>query len=237
MKELVFRGEDGKVLTTSLLVAEKFGKRHGDVLRSIESVISQTPENQSERNFALSEYQDASGKNNPMYVMTKDGFSILVMGFTGVSAMSFKWAFIDKFNEMENSIKNGEFDIPKTYSGALMLAAKQAEQLEKQEALLIEQAPKVDFYNAVTGSTDTIDMRTVATVLNCGVGRNKIFETLRNKKILDGKNKPYQSYIDRGYFRTIESSYTKPDGSECINIKTVVFQKGLDFIRKTLKAN
>jgi phage antirepressor YoqD-like protein len=67
-----------------------------------------------------------------------------------------------------------------------------------------------------------------------GVGRNKLFEILRDKGIFDRHNIPYQTYIDRGYFRTIESTYNKPDGSSCINIKTVVFQKGLDFIRKLL---
>lgn len=48
-------------------------------------------------------------------------------------------------------------------------------------------------------------------------------------------NIPYQKYIDSGYFRVIEQKYTKPDGTVCINIKTLVYQKGLDFIRKLLK--
>lgn len=97
--------------------------------------------------------------------------------------------------------------------------------------------PKEEFYDAVTGSPDTIDMRTVATVLNLGVGRNKIFEILRNNKVLDSKNTPYQAYIDRGYFRTVETSYVKNDGMVCINIKTVVFQSGLNFIRKIVTNN
>lgn len=97
--------------------------------------------------------------------------------------------------------------------------------------------PKEEFYDAVTGSSDTIDMRTVATVLNLGIGRNKIFEILRNNKVLDSKNTPYQAYIDRGYFRTVETSYVKNDGMVCINIKTVVFQSGLNFIRKIVTNN
>lgn len=97
--------------------------------------------------------------------------------------------------------------------------------------------PKEEFYDAITGSPDTIDMRTVATVLNLGIGRNKIFEILRNNKVLDSKNTPYQAYIDRGYFRTVETSYVKNDGMVCINIKTVVFQSGLNFIRKIVINN
>lgn len=91
---------------------------------------------------------------------------------------------------------------------------------------------KVQFFDTVTGSEDCIDMGQVAKVCNLGIGRNRLFEFLRENKILDGKNSPYQTFIDRGYFRTIESSYTKPDGSTHISIKTVVFQKGVDFIIK-----
>ena len=65
-----------------------------------------------------------------------------------------------------------------------------------------------------------------------GIGRNRLFEFLRSRAILDRKNLPYQSFIDRGYFRTVETSYTKADGTNCINIKTVVYQKGMDYIRK-----
>lgn len=124
---------------------------------------------------------------------------------------------------------------------ALMIAQetlkRKGQRLLEAEAKIKENAPKVEFYNAVTGSEDTIDMRTVATVLNMGIGRNKIFEVLRDKRVLDRKNMPYQKYIDLGYFRTVETQYTKSDGTNCINIKTVVFQKGLDFIRKTLTLN
>lgn len=98
-----------------------------------------------------------------------------------------------------------------------------------------EMKPKAEFADAVMGSSDAIDMRKAATTLNMGIGRNKLFELLREKGVLDRHNIPYQTYIDRGYFRTIESTYNKPDGSSCINIKTVIFQKGLDFIRKLLK--
>lgn len=63
----------------------------------------------------------------------------------------------------------------------------------------------------------------------------KIFELLRKTYILQQNNTPYQKYVDLGYFRVIESKYTLPDGTTKISLKTVVFQKGLDFLRKTLK--
>jgi len=115
------------------------------------------------------------------------------------------------------------------------IAELQAEN-ERQAQQLKEQAPKVDFYNAVTSSKDCIDMAEVAKVLNVkGIGRNKLFEILREKNILDRKNQPYQKYVDNGYFRIIETSFVLPDGTQKINLKTVVFQKGLNYIRGLLE--
>lgn len=138
-------------------------------------------------------------------------------------------AYIDK---LENALKE-TMKLPKTFAEALRLAAEQQEELEKQQKVIEEQKPKVEFYDTVTGSPDTIDMRQVATTLNIGIGRNKIFEILRNEGILDRRNVPYQQYVERGYFRTVESTYMKKD-MVCINIKTVVYQKGLDFIKKVV---
>lgn len=132
--------------------------------------------------------------------------------------------------------------IPQTFAEALQLAADQALQLEEKDKQLVEQQkaievaqPKVEFYEAVTGSSDTVDIGTVAKVLNfSNIGRTKLFEILRNEKILMRDNKPFQQYVDRGWFRVVESSWSKPDGSSHINFKTVVFQKGIDGIRKIL---
>ena len=109
---------------------------------------------------------------------------------------------------------------------------RKIEQLQKQ---LADAQPKIAFHDAVTGSTDTIDIGEAAKVLAIpGLGRNKLFDVLRNKGILMLNNQPYQKYVDAGYFRTIESSYTTPDGSTHVNIKTVVYQRGLAFIRKVV---
>lgn len=88
--------------------------------------------------------------------------------------------------------------------------------------------PKADFYDEVAGSKDSIEMGHVAKVLGIkGIGRNKLFEILRNKKILDKNNIPYQKFVDSGYFRVLEQKYTTPNGEVKINIKTMVFQKEL----------
>lgn len=117
---------------------------------------------------------------------------------------------------------------------AEMIAELQAEN-KRQATKIKEDAPKVDFYDAVTESKDCIDMAQVAKVLNIkGLGRTKLFELLRKTDILNRHNIPYQKYVNMGYFRIIETSYSLPDGTQRINLKTVVFQKGVDFIRKIL---
>ena len=185
--ELVFKSEKGTPITNSLLVAEKFGRRHSDVLRSIENVIEQSIENQAQRHYALSEYQDITGKLNPMYVMTKDGFSVLVMGFTGEKALQFKWTFMEAFNKMEQTIKSGGFQIPSTFKEALLLAVKQQELIEEKERLIAEQKPAVTFMNAVTGSTTNILMRDMAKLLSqngINIGEVRLYEWLTHNKYL-----------------------------------------------------
>ncbi|MCK9532630.1 MAG: phage antirepressor KilAC domain-containing protein [Gammaproteobacteria bacterium] len=128
-----------------------------------------------------------------------------------------------------------QFQIPQTLSQALLLASQQAEQIEQQKEIIAIQAPKVEFYDAVTGSKDTIDMGSVAKVLNKKIGRNKLFEFLRENGVLMSNNIPYQKYVDSGHFRVIETKYTKPDGSTHIGLKTLIYQKGVNYINKLLE--
>jgi len=100
---------------------------------------------------------------------------------------------------------------------------------------VLEMKPKAEFFDAVTDSKQAIEMGQVAKVLDMGIGRNKLFEFLRAEKILMGNNQPYQRYIDEGYFRVVEQKFTKENGETMINIKTLVFQKGVNFIRKRLE--
>lgn len=99
-----------------------------------------------------------------------------------------------------------------------------------------EMRPKADFFDAVADSKTAISMNEVSKVLGIkGLGRNNLFEFLRDNAILDRWNVPYQKYIDCGWFRVIEQKYTK-NGEEHISIKTLVYQKGVDAIRRKIEA-
>ena len=94
---------DGKVSTTSLDIAEKFEKKHKDVLKTIRQLECSASFNG--RNFAPVKYKDAKGEKRPMFHITRDGFAILVMGFTGKKAMQWKEKYIAAFNRMEEELK------------------------------------------------------------------------------------------------------------------------------------
>lgn len=104
MSELVIINE-GKPVTTSLKVAEVFGKEHRDVLKAVRNLDCSKEFN--ERNFALVEYEDGKGEKRPSYTITKDGFVFLAMGFKGKKAAEFKEAYIAEFNKMESAIHQG----------------------------------------------------------------------------------------------------------------------------------
>lgn len=101
--EIIGKRNEERLITTSLKIAEKFGKEHAHVLRDIRDMECSDTFRQS--NFGLSSYKSAQGKTLPMYEVTKDGFTILAMGYTGKEAMRFKEDYINAFNAMENELK------------------------------------------------------------------------------------------------------------------------------------
>ena len=103
INELVFVGHDGQAVTNSVKVAEKFGKEHKHVLESIRKLM--TAENSAVlQMFEESTYINEQNKTQPMYLMNRDGFTLLAMGFTGTKAMEFKIDYINAFNKMESKI-------------------------------------------------------------------------------------------------------------------------------------
>lgn len=97
--EIMKLNKEEVTVVTSLDVAETFGKEHKHVLRDIREL--QCSEEFRQSNFGQSEYMNGQNHKQPMYYMTRDGFTILVMGYNGDKAMKFKEAYIKQFNAME----------------------------------------------------------------------------------------------------------------------------------------
>lgn len=94
---------NGVPITTSRKIAQAFEKEHKNVLRDIENIL--IDDEFSRLNFELSNYK-SRGKRYPEYILTKNGFTLLVMGYTGEKAMRFKKAYICQFDAMEKFIKS-----------------------------------------------------------------------------------------------------------------------------------
>ena len=110
----------------------------------------------------------------------------------------------------------------------------QAEMIEELQNKVSRLEPAANFAYQLCSSKDTIEIGECAKILNKNIGRNRLFEFLRNSNVLQSNNIPYQKYIDAGYFRVIESKYVTPNGETKISLKTVVFQKGVAYINKLL---
>ena len=107
MDEIILRNENGQILASSREVADRFGKNHKDVLESIRNL---TAENSAVKDmFQISQYTNSRGRNYDQYLMNRDGFSLLAMGFTGKKALEWKLKYINAFNIMEEKLKSGNY--------------------------------------------------------------------------------------------------------------------------------
>lgn len=182
---------------------------------------------------------DSLGREQFPSLINESGLYALIFGSKLETAKKFKhWVTSEVIPQIR---KTGGYKLPSTYAEALenlLLTVKENERLvNENETFKAEREvllPKADFFDAVAGSKDSVPVGDVAKILDMGIGRNKLFEFLRDEKILDYCNRPYQKYIDQGYFRVVEQKYEK-NGEICINIKTLVYQKGINFIRKKLE--
>lgn len=123
MKDLITINQNGQPVASSRDIAEHFEKRHDHVVRDIDAFSKDVP-NFGEMFFSV-EIPDSYGRPQRAYLMNRDGFSLLVMGFTGKSALEWKLKYIDAFNRMEAQIKNPQLS--------------PAEQLLAQAQLMVEQ--------------------------------------------------------------------------------------------------
>lgn len=231
MTDLVLKSSKGNPVTNSLIIAEMFEKNHQHVLRDIKEMSCSDQFRQS--NFGQSSYLNSQNKKQPMCIMTKDGFSFLVMGYTGAKAGEFKEAFINAFNKMDLQLRATP-TIPQSFAEALMLAANQAKELESKARQLAIQAPKVDFADRVLDSGNLVDIGQAAKLLKLPYGRNTFFKHLREKGVFfKNRNEPKQEYIDRGYFELRESEIARENHPPMMVTKILVKQTGLYWLSKT----
>lgn len=232
MNDLVFIKND-RVVTDSLTVAETFGKRHDSVVRDIRNLECSDEFNL--HNFVEVDYKDSLNRNYKKYIITQDGFSFLVMGYTGKKAARFKEAYINEFNRMKNELQEQDkpsyqIDDPIKRAERWIIERKEYEALEKQRKL---DAPFTTFGKAVSNSQASINVGSFAKMIydehGIKLGRNKMFAWLREKGYLirsgREKNNPKQKYIEQGLFDTSVTMVSRTQG-DVESVTTLITGKG-----------
>lgn len=261
MESLVYKGQNDQSITNSLLVAKKFGKEHKHVLDSIRDLIvsaeksAQTERQIVSRMFVLTEYETPLNngtnavKKSPMYIMSRDGFTLLAMGFTGAKALQFKMEFMDAFNKMDAMLNSDDYILMRSQqilqkrveAAEQKVKSLEADNSAKDETISIqaeqikESAPKVKVYNDYISSSGTYTATQIAKEYGWGAETlNRKLKEMGIQYKQNGQWLLYAKYDGNNYTRSIPRTYTKSDGVIGTQMQTVWTSKGREFIHEIL---
>lgn len=241
MTDIILSTQNGEPVASSRQIAESFGKEHKDVLRAIENIKAQNCALTSM--FFETTYTAGTGKAYPMYLMNRDGFTLLAMGFTGKAALEWKLKYIAAFNAMEKQLAQR----PQLSRAELMAQALIAahDELEHKDRQIAELTPKGIFADAVNASKKSILVGELAKLLcqnSVQIGQNRLFVWMREHGYLikDPKrsdyNMPTQRAVEQGLFEIKETTVVHSDGHTSINKTPKVTGKGqIYFVNLFLK--
>ena len=237
--------ENNRPVVSSRKVAEIFEKEHRRVLQDIRELSC--GDDFRLHNFVQSSYINSQDKEQPEYLMTRDGFTLLAMGFTGTKAMQWKIKYIEAFNKMEAELNN-PFQIPKTLPEALRLAASLEEKRLVLEAKIEQDAPHTNLGKTITASHDCITVAEFVPIMKqAGIKygydgkrlwQNNLYDMLRKDGFLltRPKNMPSADARDEKIFFVEEKTNYDAYGNAHINKQTLITGKGqtrlLDYYRK-----
>lgn len=250
MAELVIQNSNGNDVTTSLIVAQVFGKEHNKVVRDIESLSCS-------ESFRVANFGEATfvnpktGQNHKMYEMTKDGFSFLVMGYTGAKAGEFKERFISEFNKREMMLKDDDYILMRSQqilqkrveAAEQRVKALEADNAAKEETIELQQkelaqaAPKVQYVDTVLQSVNTYATNLIAKEM--GMSAETLNKRLKEKGIQYRQSGVWvltSKYQNKGYTKTRTHTYTRSDGSQSTAMLTVWTEQGREFLHSLFKA-
>lgn len=225
MNDIILSMQNGEPVVSSRQIAESFEKRHDHVMRDIEDIMRGLPKNGDTPMFYKTEYvHEQNGQSYPMYLMNRDGFTLLAMGFNGKAALEWKLKYIAAFNEMEKKLA----EKPQLTRSQLLATALIAahEELEEKDKKIAELTPKGVFADAVSASSQSILVGEMAKLLSQNgiqMGQNRLFSWMRENGYLikDRKrtdyNMPTQKSMELRLFEIKETSIAHSDGHTSIN--------------------
>lgn len=229
---------------TSLQIAEATGKRHANVIRDIGNILLQLSENQSQLTSEFtsngyvikkSTYKDAQEKDRSMYELNKKASLLLASGYDVV----LRSKIIDRWEELETKARFGGFDIPQSFSQALLLASqlqekveKQEKEIEEQKRLIEYQTPLANLGDAVEKYDDDIPISEMAKILNQNgyeTGDHRFRARLKEDGYMQRNGLPTQRAMEMGVLAIVKIPYEKPNGSKSVYTKTMVTNYGHRF--------
>lgn len=231
---VILRNE--RAVTTSILVADFFHKRHDHVLRDIDALEKNAP-NFGEM-FFESTREDSYGRLQRMFFMNRDGFSLLAMGFTGADALKWKIDYIKAFNSMEEELNKPE----QIMARALKIADETIHNLTGEVKALTEKIeemqPKITYLDKILESKDTMLVTQIAQDYGMSArGFNKMLHDLCVQHKVGGQWILYSKYQGNGYVHSRTHSYEKEDGKTGTRENTEWTQKGRLFLYDFLKSH
>nr|DAF23801.1 MAG TPA: KilAC domain protein [Caudoviricetes sp.] len=240
MTDIILSTQNGEPVASSRQIAENFGKEHKHVLAAVRQIL--VAENSATKFFHETTFE-YRGQKFPEYLMNRDGFSLLVMGFTGKAALEWKLKYIAAFNEMEKKLAQR----PQLSRAELMAQALIAahDELEHKDRQIAELTPKGIFADAVSASKKSILVGELAKLLcqnGVQIGQNRLFVWMRERGYLikDPKrsdyNMPTQRAVEQGLFEIKETTVVHSDGHTSINKTPKVTGKGqIYFVNQFVK--
>ena len=238
MTDLIIKNET----MTSLEIAEVTGKRHDSILRDIRNILSQGVD---AHNFVETYYTDKSNRQQKCYTLTKKGCLILASGYDVI----LREKIINRWEELETKERN-QYKVPQSFAEALMLAAKQQEQIEEQQRQLeanskeivelngaiAEMEPKVTYVDMILASNETVTTTQIAQ--DYGQSAKAFNVLLRNFGVqhkVGGQWVLYAKHLPFGYVQSDTFPIVHKNGTNGTVMHTKWTQKGRLFLYEELK--
>lgn len=233
MNDIILSTQNGEPVASSRQIAESFEKNHRDVLRAVDNLKEDV------RNFAQMFFEitapDSYGREQRAYLMNRDGFTLLAMGFTGKAALEWKLKYIAAFNEMEKKLtEQPKLTRSQLLATALIAAHEELEEKDKRIKLLTADTermkPKEIFSDAVSTSQNSILVGELAKLLKQNgieIGEKRLYAWMRENGYLIKRkgadwNKPTQRSMEMKLFTIKETVICHSDGHTSVNTTTKV---------------
>lgn len=246
MNQLKIVSKDGKLLADSREIALMIDKRHGNLVRDIDSYVKVMSES-TELKIELSEffiettYQDSTGRHMKRYDLSRKGCDMVANKMTGSKGILFTATYVSRFEEMEKKLSLG-FIVPQNYKEALIALVSQVEVNEKLESekLLLEEKiseyePKLTYLDKILTSKGTITITQIAKDYGLsGTALNKILHEERIQYKVNKQWVLYTKYTNKGFTQSETIDITRSNGEPDVTINTRWTQKGRLFIHEIL---